>query len=57
MRFPDVPFKINEYLGLDVIILLHNNRFDFKQSIKVFTLIVVTIKSIVVFLRIELNYG
>lgn len=55
MRFPNIPFEIYNHLTLNIFGFGHGEWFDLQQSIKVFTLIIVTVESIVIFLRVELN--
>lgn len=57
MGFPDIPLEVNKDLRLDSLIFVHGNRFDVYGSVKVFDFIVVSVESVVIFLRVELDDG
>lgn len=54
MRLPHIPLEINQHLPLYTLCLLHRQRPNLQQPIKVLTLIIVAKEPVVVFLRVEL---
>jgi hypothetical protein len=54
MRLPNIPFEVNVHLRFYVLGVFFHNWFNFKQLIEILNLIVITVETIVIFLRVEL---
>lgn len=55
MGFPDIPLKVYEHLSFDCVAFIHGDWLYFKHSVVIFDFIIVTEKSVVIFLGIEFN--